>query len=251
MKNVANIPKWSAGYEYRDGVGEHKTQDNMYDDNVRKLEFKFDIEKLKEALKQLLEMADINRDGQLSITHAPDEKPHPDSIHYQGNGSLAYEWINRRDGKIGVERKFRDKVLSERAFTEFIPTLKHTYFYEVYKTLSTEYKLGRFRIMKLLPTQCYTWHMDITEHIHVPIHSNPGNKLVIGNNTYYLPADGSSYITDTTKFHTAFNGGMEDRFNILINLRDGLPDLPKEEEEAERLRWVYDKDVIRYRFHGG
>ena len=46
-KTVANGIKWSAGYEYKDGVGEHKTQDNMYDDNVRKLEFKFDTEKLK------------------------------------------------------------------------------------------------------------------------------------------------------------------------------------------------------------
>ena len=34
-------PKWSAGYELKDGVGEHKNQDNMYDENVRKLKFKF------------------------------------------------------------------------------------------------------------------------------------------------------------------------------------------------------------------
>ena len=239
--------KFSAGYETKNSVGENKTQDVMYDENVRKLKFKFDINKLKEALDQVLAIADVDRTNQISLTHAPSYKKHPDGPYYQGNASLAYEYVARPANKgLGIDRKLREKFLFERAFCEFIPTLKHTYFYHVYKELSTEYNLGRMRIMKLIPTQCYTWHMDVTEHLHVPIHSNPGNKLVIGDNTYYLPADGSSYITDTTKFHTAFNGGMEDRFNILINLRDTLD---SDEIETTRSRWIYDKDVIRYRFH--
>ena len=133
----------------------------MYDENVRKLKFKFDIDELKDSLKLVLEIADVDRTNQLSLTYAPDEKPHPDGKYYQGNGSLCYEWIAKPPGEFGVDRRMRDKVLSERAFTEFIPDLKHTYFYEVYKELSTEYKLGRMRIMKLVPTQCYTWHMDV------------------------------------------------------------------------------------------
>ena len=104
------------------------------------------------------------------------------------------------------------------------------------------------RLMKLIPAKCYTWHMDPTEHIHVPILSNPGNKLVIGDNTYSLPADGSTYITDTTKFHTAFNGGREDRFNLLINLLDGMD---TNDIEKERSEWCRDVDVIRYSFHEG
>jgi hypothetical protein len=76
--------------------------------------------------------------------------------------------------------------------------------------------------------------------------SNPGNKLVIGDNTYYLPADGSTYITDTTNFHTAFNGGREVRYNILINILDGMD---TDEIEMERSKWVFDKDVIMYKFN--
>ena len=57
-KTVTNGVKWSAGFENRNCVGENKTQDNMYDDMVRKLEFKFDIEKLKKALDQVLEISD-------------------------------------------------------------------------------------------------------------------------------------------------------------------------------------------------
>ena len=242
-KTITNGIKWSAGYEYRDGVGEHKTQDNMYDDNVRKLEFKFDIEKLKTALDQVIDIADVNRTGQLCLTYSPTHKPHPDGSMYQGAGSLSYEYYATTDG---IKSRLRDVYPPERSFTEFVPEFKHTYFYDVFKELSTKYKLGRMRFMKLIPTQCYTWHMDPTEHIHVPILSNPGNKLVIGDNTYYLPADGSAYVTDTTKLHTAFNGGRETRYNLLINILDGMD---SDEIERERSEWCRDVDVIRYNFY--
>ena len=238
-------PKWSAGYEPRDSVGEHKTQDVMYDENVRKLKFKFDIEKLKIALDQVLEISDVDRTAQVCLTYSPTQKSHPDGPMYQGSGSLAYEYYATNDG---IKSRLRDEYPPERSFTEFVPEFKHTYFYDVWKELSTEYKLGRMRLMKLIPAKCYTWHMDPTEHIHVPILSNPGNKLVIGDNTYSLPADGSTYITDTTKFHTAFNGGREDRFNLLINLLDGMD---TNDIEKERSEWCRDVDVIRYSFHEG
>ncbi len=243
-KTITNGVKWSAGFEYRDAVGENKTQDNMYDDNVRKLEFKFDIEKLKIALDQVLEISDINRMDQLCLTYSKNASVHPDGQEYQGSGAIAYEWY--AVGNAGTSSRVRDTYPLERSFTNFVDKYKHTYFYEVFKELSTKYTLGRMRIMKLVPTQCYTWHQDPTEHIHVPIMSNPGNKLVIGDNTYYLPADGSTYITDTTNFHTAFNGGREVRYNILINILDGMD---TDEIEMERSKWVFDKDVIMYKFN--
>ncbi len=242
-KTVTNGVQWSSGYEYRDSVGENKTQDNMYDDNVRKLEFKFDIDKLKLALEQILPITNINKLDQICLTYAPDIFPHPDGDEYQGLGSLYYEYYEVGNG---VKSRVRESYPHEIAFTDFVPKFKHTYLYDVYKELSTKYRLGRMRLMKLVPTQCYTWHMDVTEHIHVPILSNPGNKLVIGNNTYYLPANGSTYITDTTKFHTAFNGGREDRYNLLINILDGMD----KAVEMERSQWTIDNDVIRYKFNG-
>ena len=234
-------PKWSAGYELKDCVGEHKNQDNMYDENVRKLKFKFDVEELKGALEEVLEHSDINKVDQLCMTYSSQYPQHPDGDEYQGSGSLFYEYYATTEGVKNRRKNYQP----ERTFTEFVPAYKHTYFYHVWKELSKEYKLGRMRLMCLRPSECYNWHMDPTEHIHVPILSNPGNKLVIGNNTYYLPADGSTYITDTTKFHTAFNGGKEHRYNILINLLDDMQSL---EVEKERIEWCHSVDVIRYRF---
>jgi hypothetical protein len=245
-RTSANGMKWSAGYEYRDGVGENKTQKNMYDDNVRKLEFKFDIEKLKTALDEILQISNVNRMDQICLTYAPTFPHHPDGHEYQGAGSLIYEYYKDGDGVKSRPRP-EGEFPPEISFTDFVPKFKHTYFYHVWKTLSTKYKLGRMRFMKLVPTQCYTWHMDPTEHIHVPLVTNPGNKLVIGDNTYFLPADGSSYATDTTKLHTAFNGGKEDRYNLLINILDGMDTF---EIEMERSQWCHDVDVIRYNFYG-
>jgi hypothetical protein len=242
-KTVTNGVKWSAGYEYRGGVGEHKTQDNMYDDNVRKLKFKFDIKELNRALQQVLDISDVDRTAQVCLTYSPNIPQHPDGRMYQGSGSLAYEYYATKEG---IKSRLRDKQPPEFTFTEFVPEFKHTYFYEVFNELSTKYKLGRMRLMKLIPTKCYTWHMDPTEHIHIPIVTNPGNKLVIGDNTYFLPADGSTYITDTTRLHTAFNGGREDRFNLLINLLDGIESY---EIEKERTIWCGNVDVIRNKFY--
>ena len=244
-RTITNGVKWSAGYEPRNSVGEDKTQDVMFDDNVRKLEFKFDIEKLKEALQQVLEISDVDATAQVCLTYSPECEPHPDGKMYQGCGSLAYEYYATNQG---IKSRLRKVHPSERSFTEFVPEFKHTYFYEVFKVLNTKYKLGRMRLMKLIPAKCYTWHMDATEHIHVPVVSNPGNKLVIGDNTYFLPADGSTYMTDTTKLHTAFNGGREDRYNVLINILDGMD---SDQIERERLEWCRDVDVIRYNFHEG
>jgi hypothetical protein len=52
-------------------------------------------------------------------------------------------------------------------------------------------------------------------------------------------------MTDTTNFHTAFNGGREVRYNILIHILDGLD---TDAIEIERSKWVLDNDVIMYKF---
>ena len=129
-------PKWSAGYELKDCVGEHKNQDNMYDENVRKLKFKFDVEELKKALKEVLEHSDINKVDQLCMTYSSQYPRHPDGDEYQGSGSLFYEYYATTEGVKNRRKNYQP----ERTFTEFVPAYKHTYFYHVWKELSKEYE---------------------------------------------------------------------------------------------------------------
>jgi len=180
--------------------------------DVQKLNFQFDIGKLKPSLEWVLNNADINRVNQLCLTYAPWAKKHPDDYYYQGAGSLSYQYYATKNG---VKRKPADPQLAEDDFFEFIDKAKHTYFYDVFKELNKHYTIGRMRIVKVHALHCLTLHKDPTKRIHIPIISNAGNKLVVDDKAYFLPADGSAYMVDTTKPHTAFNAGLEHRYNLL------------------------------------
>ena len=76
------------------------------------------------------------------------------------------------------------------------------------------------RVHRTFLVHCLTWHQDVDKRIHVPIVTNEGNRLVIGDSCYHLPGDGSAYYVNTTKPHTAFNGGTEHRYNLLCTVRN-------------------------------
>lgn len=181
-----------------------------YDERVQLLEHQFEIGELQDALDYILALTDIDRMQQVGLTHIAGLY---EDKWYQSCGSLVNHYVDGRLVK-------KQTPLTENDFPEFIEEAKSCYFYDVYHTLSTEFKIGRMRIMKMKPWMCLTWHHDTSKRIHIPIISNPGNRLVIEDNSYHLPADGSVYFVDTTKWHSAFNGGTQDRYTLLISLRE-------------------------------
>ena len=195
---------------------------NIYDQEyMKKLPFKFDIEELKKALKDIEKYASFdNPTEQIGLTHTAKE----------------YEGKDKRYEACGSTMNLK---FEETEFTEFNEDLKDTYFYEVYKTLSTMYNLGRVRLLKIEPKRCLSWHMDHQERIHVPIISNSGNMLAILNKCYFLPADGSSYIVNLLLTHSAFNGGFEPRYNFLCSItgykKNAVTNLEKEFADEELL----------------
>lgn len=188
---------------------------------VKNLDYSFDVDQLELDTGVILQMGDINRQNQLCLTYCPTKNIHPDGELHQGAGSLHYEM--RLKGET-VYKHNRPKPLSERDFTDFIPFIKHLYVYEVYKRLREQFNIGRMRLIKLNPGQCLTWHRDVSQRIHIPIQTNPGNRLVVDDRVYFLPA-GKAYLVNTTLMHTAFNGGSDVRYNILVST------VPTEEEE--------------------
>jgi hypothetical protein len=102
------------------------------DDLVRSLPLEFDGKRMREDLARILSRADINRTGQLSLTHAPRRNSHPDGQSYQGSGSLNYRFALQ--GKEIVQTILKDP-LRESDFTDFIPDFEDTYFYGVWKKI--------------------------------------------------------------------------------------------------------------------
>ena len=109
----------------------------------------------------------------------------------------------------------RDKPIKEESYTEFVKDFEKTYFKEVYDTLSKKFKLGRVRILLKEPRSTLSWHKDPEPRLHIPIITNPGSIMVIENVAKHLPADGSVWITNNTKYHNAFNGGEVARIHLV------------------------------------
>jgi len=76
-------------------------------------------------------------------------------------------------------------------------------------SLLEKYNMYRTRAMKVIKGRCYSYHIDLTPRIHIPLESNDSCMFIIDDEVYRLPADGSVYWVDTRKYHTAINANRE------------------------------------------
>ena len=181
-------------------------------------DLKFDILKLREALKQVLsrkkydDAVGTKYIAGISLNQIPRD---PDSI--KGENVKGIYWT--KPDSSGKEAK-RAKRIDETKYTEFVKDLEDTYFKEVYDILSKKFKLGRVRILLKEPRSTLSWHRDPEPRLHIPIITNPGCIMVIEEVAKHLPADGSAWLTNNTKYHNFFNGGEEDRVHLVACLTD-------------------------------
>tara|TARA_B100001123_G_scaffold282218_1_gene314365 strand:- start:2229 stop:2819 length:591 start_codon:yes stop_codon:yes gene_type:complete len=181
-------------------------------------DLKFDVTKLQQGLKQVLEIKKydtangIKNFAAICLNQIPGK---PEST--QGNYARGVYWTKpNHTGKEFV----RDKILDESLYSEFVKDFEHTYFKEVYQKLSEKFKLGRVRLLLKEPRSTLSWHRDPEPRLHIPIITNPGCLMVIENVAKHLPANGSVYITNNVKYHNAFNGGEENRVHLVACLTD-------------------------------
>ena len=154
----------------------------------------------------------ISHFGAICLTRKPGD---PDSV--KGNKARGLYWT--KPDKSGKEVS-RDIKIDESEYSEFIPDYDNTYFKEVFDVLSSKFKLGRVRILLKEPRSTLSWHRDPEPRLHIPIITNPGCLMVIDNVAKHMPADGSVWITNNTKYHNAFNGGEENRVHLVACVLD-------------------------------
>ena len=181
--------------------------------DFQKQDVKFDIIKLKQACDEVLKIKGF--DTSLGIPHFAgiplNQIPgDPDSV--KGNNLRGIYWT--KPDSTGVEVQ-RESKIDEHKYTEFVDDFKNTYFKEVYDQLTKKYKLGRMRLLLKEPRSTLSWHRDPEPRLHIPIYTNPGAIMVVDNVAKHMPADGSVWITNNTKYHNAFNGGEENRVHLV------------------------------------
>ena len=191
---------------------------NNFNDFHTVKNLKFDVEKLQQGLEEVLKIKKydtangIKNFAAICLNQIPGN---PEST--KGNFARGVYWTKPdHSGKESV----RDEKINEKLYTEFVKDFEHTYFKEVYQKLSSQFKLGRVRILLKEPRSTLSWHRDPEPRLHVPIITNPGCMMVIENVAKHLPADGSVYITNNVKYHNAFNGGEENRVHLVACLTD-------------------------------
>ncbi|MDC3054824.1 aspartyl/asparaginyl beta-hydroxylase domain-containing protein [Candidatus Pelagibacter sp.] len=181
--------------------------------DFQKQDIKFDISKLKQACDDVLKIKGFDTSlgiphfAGISLNQIPGD---PDSV--KGNNVRGIYWTKPDSTGIEVQRESK---IDEYKYTEFVDDFKNTYFKEVYDQLVKKYKLGRIRLLLKEPRSTLSWHRDPEPRLHIPIYTNPGAIMVVDNVAKHMPADGSVWITNNTKYHNAFNGGEENRVHLV------------------------------------
>ena len=181
--------------------------------DFQKQTIKFDISKLKKACDEVLKIRGFDTSlgiphfAGISLNQIPGD---PDSI--KGNNVRGIYWTKPDSTGIEVQRESK---IDESKYTEFVDDFKNTYFKKVYDELTKKFKLGRMRLLLKEPRSTLSWHRDPEPRLHIPIYTNPGAIMVVDKVAKHMPADGSVWITNNTKYHNAFNGGEENRVHLV------------------------------------
>ncbi|WP_291736217.1 hypothetical protein [Leisingera sp. F5] len=182
---------------------------------IQRLELKFDIEALQEALEECLKreafMGGLQDQGfaALPLTQRPGQ------TEWTANDLSGRYWL-RADGRYVEEP--REELVPEVDFSEFNPKFAGTYFEHVHAELAKRFPIGRTRVLSKGLYNCNSWHRDPEPRLHIPVVSNPGSLFIVNHHVTHLPADGSVYFTDTRGYHTALNGGETRRVHIVAAL---------------------------------
>ena len=109
-----------------------------------------------------------------------------------------------------IDSEYTEKDFNVFVFPEMIYTNK----------IIEELGLFRARIMRMKPKTCLSYHYDPTPRIHIPIITSPSCFLLIDKKAHYLKANGSAYLVDTTKWHTAINASFDSRTHLVGNINE-------------------------------
>lgn len=181
---------------------------------IDKLQLKFDINELQNALTNALKETEFKGDlsagfGAFSLTRRP-------GVEVETPNDLSGLFFTRVDET--YEEVRREDVVDEFKFTELVPAFKGTYFEHVHDELTKRFPIGRMRVLSKGLYNCNSWHRDPEPRLHIPITTNPGSLFLVNHHATHLPADGSVYFTDTRGYHTALNGGETNRVHIVAAL---------------------------------
>jgi hypothetical protein len=181
---------------------------------ITKTNFSVDTNQVNDDLNYLLKffhwsLATSPIHNQIGIRH----RENAENIWLDASGSLYNKELGRFTGQEGD-------------FSNWNPNLPEYTRTIIEQLMQIEnIKIGRARFMLAPPRQGLTVHRDFEIRYHLVLKTNPnaffGERVDEGDLTakcYHVPADGYFYKVDTTRDHFIYNGGMEDRIHMVLNV---------------------------------
>jgi hypothetical protein len=175
---------------------------------LTKLENQADLEQVKKDIELILTKTTWGTENQIGLTHRPQPETDPwkdcvSSLHNKYTGD-----------RISVESDFSE-VHSD--VPEYLKSLLLDF------AQSQNFKLGRVRLMRLLPKTGLSLHKDTSVRYHLVLETNPQSYIAQsfekGNMAalcFHIPADSTFYKVDTTKGHFVYNAGWTPRIHLVI-----------------------------------
>lgn len=186
---------------------------------IEKLNNTADLDLVKDCIAKILSERpwpngseeDLRISNQIGLRHRPDAKN---------------KWLDASGGaKDNQEGKAEtDFSVWHSSVPEYLSNLIE----EVAK--ANHFKIGRVRIMRLLPKTGLMMHEDFEKRVHLVITTNKGCYIATPMTVepgadhqikgYHIPADSHFYKIDTTVYHFVYNAGDTERVHLVINCLD-------------------------------
>ena len=180
---------------------------------IKRLNMQFDIFKLQRTVSDIISKEQFNDNNIRNFGGAINLKKTSGLEEAQG------PWIMFDENDTEIYKNSKDdwdkSFYEESKYTELHDRFKGTYIEDVNNKLSEKYNIGRLRLILKEPRTCLTWHRDPDTRVHVPVFSDTGNFMIVDKQIKHLKADGSAYFTNTTKYHSVFNGSNRNRIHIV------------------------------------
>jgi hypothetical protein len=141
--------------------------------------------------------------------------------YHLGTGSLIKDWENSKTIKTNIGNILivgkKNNILEEKNFDTLCDVFRGTVIEEIYNFVGSKCNHGRIRLMRMEPKTCLSWHKDSEFRLHYVLKTSFGNKMIIDDECLHLE-ENCWYMTNTTKFHSAFNGSAQSRIHLVCSI---------------------------------
>lgn len=157
-----------------------------------------DIKKIIEEIAPLMHKMSEEQEDKTQIMLQGKKGQRPEEKDFDPYlGTQGFKWLSENGY---IEWEFRNPIWDYLEYTN--------------KVIS-DLKLHRTRLINLRRQTCYSYHKDFSQRMHIPLITNPSCWLIVDDVLHRYPADGSSYLINTTLSHTAVNASKRDRWHIV------------------------------------